>query len=89
MGHMFSMLHCTAYACGMCGSNSLTESDRRPMALCPECMAKICWATQADPVDRYRKLAALCRKHELTDQAKQYEKFIKALSAPTTAPAGE
>ncbi|HET6428199.1 MAG TPA: hypothetical protein VFJ30_07310 [Phycisphaerae bacterium] len=56
------------------------------MALCPECMGKLCWATQADPVDRYRKLAALCRKHKLDEQAKRYEQFLAALGATTTAP---
>ncbi|MHC4718677.1 MAG: archaemetzincin [Planctomycetota bacterium] len=38
MGHMFSMLHCTAYACGMCGSNSLDPGRPRgpiPQAGCP------------------------------------------------------
>ena len=38
-GHMFSMLHCTAYECCMCGSNHREESDRRPVYLCPECTA--------------------------------------------------
>ncbi|MBU4460657.1 MAG: archaemetzincin, partial [Verrucomicrobia bacterium] len=54
--HMFSMYHCTAYECCMCGSNHQEESDRRPLHLCPECVAKVCWATQADPVARYKRL---------------------------------
>ena len=73
------MLHCTAYECNMCGSNSLTESDRQPSALCPECLAKVCWATKSDPVERYRKLLAFCRKHGLDDEAKFYGKSIEAL----------
>ena len=86
LGHMCSIYHCTAYHCGMCGSNSLAESDRRPLALCPECMAKICWATQADPVGRYRKLSAFCKEHDLKAQADRYELFLRALgAAPTPA----
>lgn len=54
--HMFSVDHCTAYECVMNGSNSLEESDARPMWLCPECMAKIAWATRQDPVTRYQRL---------------------------------
>ena len=73
------MLHCTAYECNMCGSNSLTESDRRPSALCPECLAKVCWATVSDPVERYRKLKAFCEKHGLKDEAAFYGRSIKAL----------
>jgi len=83
-GHMFSMLHCTAWRCCMCGSNSLAEADRRPLALCPECMAKVCWATGADPAARYRKLAEFCNAQGLTKTAAFYEKCIKPL-----APSGD
>ena len=88
LGHMFSMLHCTAYECGMCGSNSLAESDRRPWAWCPECMGKLCWATRTDPVSRYRRLHAFCRAHGLAEQAAFYARSLKALGAapPATAP---
>lgn len=79
-GHMFSMLHCTAYECNMCGSNHLEESDRRPLAECPECMAKLCWATGADPVERLRKLAAFCKKHGLAGEEANYRKLLDALS---------
>ena len=79
LGHMFSMYHCTAYECGMCGSNSMAESDRRPLAFCPECMAKVCWATKTDPRKRYAKLSAFCRKHGLVKQAKRYDKLRAVL----------
>ena len=78
-GHMFSMRHCTAYECNMCGSNNRAESDRRPIALCPECLAKVCWATGGDVVDRYEKLAEFCEANGLDDAAKFYEKSLKAL----------
>ena len=78
-GHMFSILHCTAYECCMCGANHLRESDSKPLALCPECVVKVCWAGKADPVERYQKLAEFCRKHGLTDEARFYEKSIEVL----------
>ncbi len=88
LGHMASMYHCIAYECNMCGSNSLPESDRRPLAVCPECMAKVCWATRTDPVGRYRKLAAFCKANGLKKEAASYEGFLKALAAgPTTTAA--
>jgi len=79
IGHMFSMRHCTKYECNMCGSNHREESDRRPIALCPECMAKVCWATRSDPITRYGKLAGFCKEHGLKPQAEFYEKSINAL----------
>ena len=80
-GHMLSMRHCTAYECNMCGSNHRGESDRRPIACCPECVAKICWACDADPIARYRRLAAWCRAQGLADEARVYTRFADALSA--------
>lgn len=77
--HMFTLLHCTAYECGMCGSNHRGESDRRPLYFCPECNAKICWATQQNPADRYRRLKTFCKKHNLTTEAEYFAKAIHAL----------
>lgn len=78
-GHMFSMYHCTAYECCMCGSNHREESDRRPLYFCPECMAKVCWAARIDPVKRYRKLRDFCYKHGLVQEQKFFEKSILKL----------
>ncbi|EMI42094.1 archaemetzincin [Rhodopirellula sp. SWK7] len=77
-GHMFSVSHCTAYECNMCGSNSLSESDRRPLYLCPNCVAKIIWSTNSDPVERFEKLLGFCQKHELDDEAEYYANALKA-----------
>ena len=77
--HMFSMLHCTAYECTMCGSNNREESDRRPLALCPECMAKVCWAARADPVERFGSLAEFCEAIGLEHEAGFYRKETDAL----------
>jgi archaemetzincin len=62
-GHMFSMLHCTKYECLMSGTNHLGETDRRPLDVCPECMAKIAWGLKYEPSDRYRRLAAFWGKN--------------------------
>jgi len=57
-GHMFSIPHCTKYNCIMNGALSLGEVDFHPFDACPECMAKICWATRSEPRDRYQRLAS-------------------------------
>ena len=85
-GHMFSMEHCTAYPCNMCGSNNREESDRRPLVCCPECVAKVCWATRTDLLARYRKLLAFARKHGFQTEATTYVNSIKSL-AGTAEPA--
>lgn len=80
-GHMFSMYHCTAYECCMCGSNSRAESDRRPLYLCPECMAKVCWVTQADPVARYKRLMAFCKENGFKEERIFFEASVRRLTA--------
>ncbi len=84
-GHMFSLWHCTRYECDMCGSNNRGESDRRPVELCPECLAKICWATGCDPARRFRQLAKFCQQQGFDREAAFYEKSLAAL---TTGHAG-
>jgi len=80
IGHMFSMKHCTAYECNMCGSNHREESDRRPLALCPECLAKLVHATGVDPVARFDSLAEFARAHGLEAEARFYERSRAALA---------
>ena len=78
-GHMFSMLHCTAYECNMCGSNHRVESDRHPLWLCPICLAKLTWATGVEPITRYERLAAFCKENGLFEEAEFFSKSIDVL----------
>ena len=78
-GHMFSIKHCTAYECNMCGSNNRAESDRMPLYLCGQCVAKVCWATGSDPVARYEGLLGFCRRHGFDDEVAFYNRSIAAL----------
>ena len=78
-GHVFSMMHCTLYECNMCGSNHRAESDRRLLALCPHCLAKLCYATDADPQERFEKLIAFCKLSGLKPEQEFYEKSLAVL----------
>ncbi len=78
-GHMFSMRHCTKYECLMSGTNSLAETDRRPLDNCPECMAKLTWAMKYDPAERYKKLAAFWRKQDWKDEEQKMLEKLKAV----------
>jgi archaemetzincin len=82
-GHMFSMKHCTKYECLMSGTNHLDETDRRPLDNCPECMAKVAWAMNYDPVERYNNLAAFWKRNGKPDEAKSMLDKAKAISAAT------
>ena len=79
-GHMFSILHCTKYHCNMQGSNHQQESDSQPMALCPECHAKIIFATGCNPTTRYSQLAEFYDTHNMTEEAAYFRKAIEAIA---------
>jgi len=81
-GHMFSMYHCVLCECNMNGSNHMAESDAKPLWLCPECLAKVLWATGADPVGRYKKLAAFCAEQGLKEEQQFFEKSLEVLQKP-------
>lgn len=79
-GHMFSMNHCIFYECNMDGRNHLQESDAKPLWLCPECFAKVLYATGQEPKESLRKQAAFARKHGLEPEAAFYEKSLNTLA---------
>jgi archaemetzincin len=77
--HMFTMVHCTLYECNMCGSNHLDEADRRPLEVCPHCLAKLSYATDADPATRFEKLIDFYKSHGLAAEQAFCEKSLVAL----------
>ncbi len=79
-GHMFSIPHCTKYECNMSGTNHLGETDSRQLDVCPECMAKICWAMKYNLLQRYEKLAEFCQTQGLAQERKY---FLAAATAVT------
>lgn len=69
VGHIFGLQHCIYYRCAMNGSNSLEESDRRPLRLCPICLDKLQWNRGFDIVGRYEKLKKFFEEHDLNTEA--------------------
>jgi archaemetzincin len=80
VGHMFGLRHCIKYECLMSGTNSLAETDRRPLDNCPECMAKVAWAMNYDPVERYKNLAAFWKKNRNPDEQRRMTEMAAAVS---------
>lgn len=77
--HMLSMAHCIVYKCNMCGSNHRAEADRYPLWLCPQCLPKLCWATGADPVRRYERLAEFFGENGFAVEREFCEKSLRVL----------
>jgi archaemetzincin len=78
-GHMFGLAHCTFFNCLMSGSNHLSESDRRPLHLCPVCLRKLQWSIGFDVLERYIALEKVCRTDGFADEADWFSRRIKTL----------
>ncbi len=70
IGHMFGLEHCVYYRCAMNGSNSLAETDRSPIHLCPVCLRKLRHSVGFDLLDRYRALKTFYRQRGLESESK-------------------
>lgn len=81
-GHMLGIQHCTAYECGMNGSNSTSELDRNRLGFCPECEQKVWWACRLDPRRRYEVLVRFAHDNELTDEEQLWKASLDRLKLP-------
>jgi archaemetzincin len=79
IGHIFTMEHCISYNCGMNGSNSLEESDRRPLFFCPVCLKKLQWNLKFDVLSRYEKLKEFFAKNGMLQEAQWLDKRIRKI----------
>lgn len=78
--HMFSVKHCINAVCLMNGVNHLGESDRRPNALCSECLAKLSWNFNFKDVERLKEIIVFLKKHELYSDAEILEKQLDVIN---------
>jgi archaemetzincin len=84
-GHMLGIWHCTAYECGMNGSNHLAEADARPFWFCPEDEMKVWWACRLDPAERYGRLAEVAARHGLEREAEFWKRSERAVQEKGSA----
>jgi archaemetzincin len=71
VGHLFGLYHCIYYRCVMNGSNSLPESDGKPIELCPVCLGKLRCSAGFEVPERYAKLQAFYQGAGLSDEARE------------------
>ena len=82
--HLFGIGHCVHAECLMNGSNYLEESDRRPFAACPVCVAKFrdgmrgVWPNQKRGVPKAKGVAAEEEEDPLLRRERQALQFLDA-----------
>lgn len=89
LGHTFGLKHCIYFSCLMQGANSLEEAEGRITDLCPCCLRKLLWATNAESGDfvraRYERLLAF---YDGRTGFERHRAFVRRrLGMPAAAPA--
>ena len=79
LGHVLGVRHCTTHKCLMNGSASREELDRHPLGLCAEDVAKVTWATGANPLARFERLEAFADDNGLLPEARAYRWAVRML----------
>jgi archaemetzincin len=69
VGHVLTMLHCTAFRCLMNGFNHQAERDSRPLHPCPVCLRKLLWNLQVEPIAYLQRLEAFSEANGFTEAA--------------------
>ena len=69
IGHIFGIGHCVKWKCNMNGSNSLEESDRQPLHVCPTDLEKLVYACGVKPGPRYEALEGFYKARGLEAEA--------------------
>ncbi len=81
IGHYFGLAHCSDYECLMnVTTPNLADIDRTPIALCPDCVPKVWWASRLLPSRWYASLAEFARDYELGEEARFWEKSLELVS---------
>jgi archaemetzincin len=81
LGHAVGIEHCLYFRCLMNGSNSLAESDRMPLALCPVCLAKVEWAFRLDISKRFRTLVGFYKRSGWKEAAEFQKQMLASLNS--------
>lgn len=61
IGHLFGLTNCIYYNCLMMGANGRHQIDQNPLYLCPVCYRKLFKCLKFNNVQRYERLALLCK----------------------------
>lgn len=80
-GHMFSIEHCVYYRCCMNGSSGRREMDGQPLWFCPQCQAKVAYATGGDPAKQLTAVIKFADKYQLEPEAAFWRRSLAAFEA--------
>lgn len=81
-GHMFSIEHCVYYRCCMNGCSGRREMDTQPLWFCPQCQAKVAYATGGDPAKQLTEIITFAERHGLEPEAAFWRRSLAAIKTP-------
>ena len=75
--HMMGLMHCVDYACVLNGSNSLPESDSRPVIMCPDCFDKLAAIFPEAAANYFKNTLSFYNKYQFETEAAFCNKIIR------------
>jgi archaemetzincin len=75
--HMMGLMHCVDYACVLNGSNSLPESDSRPVMMCPDCLDKLAAIFPEAAANYFKNTLSFYNKYQFETEAAFCNKIIQ------------
>jgi archaemetzincin len=84
ISHSFGIAHCIYFHCLMNGSNSLEETDRTPLHLCPVDLRKLQYSIHFDVIKRYTMLKQFYDSVGINDEARWLDSRLSYLKSFNT-----
>lgn len=77
--HTFTLKHCSTHNCLMNGCSGLDEIDKKPLTLCPDCLAKLSLALNRDPAEHLSDMYGLTRAKGFSAESRYYHKAVQLI----------
>lgn len=75
--HALGMHHCIGYACVLNGSNSLPESDNKPLIICPACLEKLAFILPEANSGYFERTLNFYKRYHFENEMRFCEKALE------------
>jgi archaemetzincin len=86
VGQQVGIADFAAYPCGMNPVHNLADLDDKPLLFCPECVQKVWWLGDVEPLERYKQLVEFARQHHLEQEHRQWQRTLEAIRTSKALP---
>jgi archaemetzincin len=86
VGQAVGIADFAAYPCGMNPVQGRADLDDKPLLFCPECVQKVWWLGDVEPLDRYKQLVEFANRHHLEQEHRHWQRTLEAIRTTKALP---